>query len=490
MIRILVVEGDDERATHVVDRTAIRIGRDPSNDVVIRNRFVSARHGELRIGAEGLAYEDFCTTNGSRIARGEEILVVGPSNGHRMGLRESDELLLGDLQHPVRLRFDFAPARVFGRRGIVVPPSASRPGEECETREGDTLVLVADRVDCGPMPALQALLARLVSRMAPDQILEALADGLLEALPRATHATAYLLEDGEFRSAAARSRSGSSEARALSRTVRDRVLEKGRAIAFTDLEEGYDLAESLHDGSVRAGLCAPLLDGRRCRGLVQVDCRGGRGATAFQPQDLETLVAFARVAASALSQDALRSQLVRAREQAVAALLAMRGADDAEWLRHAEAVASLGEATCLALGLEPAATRAIRLAGLLHGIGQASCHLPDAAAERACEAAGMLRDLSPLLRHRHERWDGKGTPDGLGGEEIPLGARILAVCDAWEGLVSGRGAGAPQEHAAATRALRGLAGTQLDPRVLEAFTELVTEPDLEAVIAGDEPPAS
>lgn len=80
-----------------------------------------------------------------------------------------------------------------------------------------------------------------------------------------------------------------------------------------------------------------------------------------------------------------------------------------------------------------------------------------------------------LVRHHHERWDGGGYPDGLVGEEIPLGARILAVADTYDALTSNRPYRSAMSHVRAIEILTSGAGTQWDPRVVNAFVACVSE---------------
>jgi two-component system cell cycle response regulator len=91
--------------------------------------------------------------------------------------------------------------------------------------------------------------------------------------------------------------------------------------------------------------------------------------------------------------------------------------------------------------------------------------------ERILAVAPSLRVIARLVRSSHERWDGKGYPDGLAGEAIPLGARIIAACDAYDAIVSDRGYSAPRSVGEAIAELRRHAGSQFDPRVVEALCE-------------------
>jgi diguanylate cyclase (GGDEF)-like protein len=91
--------------------------------------------------------------------------------------------------------------------------------------------------------------------------------------------------------------------------------------------------------------------------------------------------------------------------------------------------------------------------------------------ERILGAAAALRPVAKVVRSTHERYDGKGYPDGLAGEQIPLAARIVAVCDAYDVMTSGRPYQAPIPHEDAIAELRRCAGSQFDPVVVEAFCE-------------------
>ncbi len=89
--------------------------------------------------------------------------------------------------------------------------------------------------------------------------------------------------------------------------------------------------------------------------------------------------------------------------------------------------------------------------------------------ERILAAAPALEPVARLVRASHERWDGSGYPDGLKGEEIPLGARIIAVCDAFHAMTSSRVYQPPVSPTVALDELRRSAGTQLDPYVVKVF---------------------
>ncbi|MFN8131140.1 MAG: diguanylate cyclase [Solirubrobacteraceae bacterium] len=90
--------------------------------------------------------------------------------------------------------------------------------------------------------------------------------------------------------------------------------------------------------------------------------------------------------------------------------------------------------------------------------------------ERILAAAPALAGAARLVRASHERWDGRGYPDGTAGERIPLGARIIAVCDAYSAMTSARPYSAAMDGDAALAELEACAGSQFDPDVVAAFS--------------------
>jgi putative nucleotidyltransferase with HDIG domain len=89
------------------------------------------------------------------------------------------------------------------------------------------------------------------------------------------------------------------------------------------------------------------------------------------------------------------------------------------------------------------------------------------------ESTASLRLLAPLVRSHHERWDGKGYPDGLRGDQIPWQARIIAVCDAVEAMASDRPYHRGRSLPEITSELKRASGNQFDPQMVKAFVPLL-----------------
>jgi diguanylate cyclase (GGDEF)-like protein/putative nucleotidyltransferase with HDIG domain len=160
---------------------------------------------------------------------------------------------------------------------------------------------------------------------------------------------------------------------------------------------------------------------------------------------------------------------------------------------HSLGVASLAEQTARVLGLDHGEVEAVRLAAELHDVGKVA--IPETIlnkpgplddleweymrrhsviGERIIAAAPSLQRVAKMVRASHERFDGGGYPDGLAGEDVPLGARIVAVCDAYDAMVTARPYSPAQDIAAALAELQRCAGAQFDPVVVEAFCEVLT----------------
>lgn len=99
---------------------------------------------------------------------------------------------------------------------------------------------------------------------------------------------------------------------------------------------------------------------------------------------------------------------------------------------------------------------------------------------------GLLGEIGELVRSCHERWDGQGYPDGLAAEEIPLTARIVFACDAYNAMTTDRVYRAALPLEEAVQELTRNAGTQFDPVVIDALVEVVEEGEPLAASADDE----
>jgi diguanylate cyclase (GGDEF)-like protein/putative nucleotidyltransferase with HDIG domain len=184
------------------------------------------------------------------------------------------------------------------------------------------------------------------------------------------------------------------------------------------------------------------------------------------------------------------AQLAGGHGEVIAALASTIGERDPHTGDHSESVAELAASVGEVLGLDRERAGELRTGALLHDIGKVG--VPDeilqkpgpleerewavmrqhpVIGERIIRAIPGMGAVARIVRHGHERWDGKGYPDGLSAEEIPIEARIILACDAYHAMTSDRPYRAALTHEKAIAELGANAGIQFDPRVVEVLTE-------------------
>jgi HD-GYP domain-containing protein (c-di-GMP phosphodiesterase class II) len=152
--------------------------------------------------------------------------------------------------------------------------------------------------------------------------------------------------------------------------------------------------------------------------------------------------------------------------------------------RHCEQVMIYATEMARAAGLRPGEIEAVRNAATLHDVCKAVAPTPQTDKEasphrHALDASALLREMRLLdleelyVRHHHENFDGSGGPDALKGKAIPVGARILAVADAYDALGTQK---PPLDEATIAEQLRLMAGTRLDPEIVELFLRIREAP--------------
>jgi diguanylate cyclase (GGDEF)-like protein len=219
----------------------------------------------------------------------------------------------------------------------------------------------------------------------------------------------------------------------------------------------------------------------------------GKNQVRVYRRDVVNLAQLTRLAAGIAGSDRA------ARYRAAASLAKAVDARDAYTGSHSERVSELAARIALRLGLDAEQTELTRLATRLHDLGKLA--IP----EEILRKPGMLSEAERLVLerhprigfemleslgvdpvadwvlHHHERWDGTGYPDGLRGEEIPLGARIIFVADAYDAMTSDRVYRQRLTDEEAIAELLSCAGTQFDPSIVAAFVEEFSDVTVDAV---------
>jgi putative two-component system response regulator len=267
--------------------------------------------------------------------------------------------------------------------------------------------------------------------------------------------------------------------------------------------DGYEVTRRLRSHLRTVTVPIILLTGRT--GLEDVVEGLDAGADDFLSKPFRQPELLARIR-SALR---LRQALVRmdAAHTAVAALANAVEAKDPTTERHCQRLANLAARLGAQAGLEGIELEAVAYGALLHDVGKIG--VPESIltkptpldtdewelmrrhpeiGERICEPLSSAGLFAPIVRHHHERWDGRGYPDGLRGEAIPLGARIVGIVDSFDAMTHDRPYRRGMPAALAVNELWREAGGQFDRALVPLFV-LELERDAE-VVAAELPPSA
>ena len=284
----------------------------------------------------------------------------------------------------------------------------------------------------------------------------------------------------------------------LSRTVVNDVIEKGIS-AFTDdalTDQRYVGGESIVRQRIRSVMCAPMRTTDTILGVLYVD---SLKAKEFSEAELELLAAVGNQAGIAMHRARLMAEVERLFLDVMKAIASIIDAKDGYTHKHSERVAAFGVRLAQQLGFDAESRAVVELSGLLHDVGKIG--VPDAILNKPgkltdeefsemrmhpLHGARILSNIQsqkvvnliPGVKYHHERWDGKGYPEGLKGEEIPLLGRLLGVADFLDALTSDRSYRKGLTLEEALNMVKDLEGKAFDPVVVKAAVELHSRGEL------------
>ena len=265
------------------------------------------------------------------------------------------------------------------------------------------------------------------------------------------------------------------------------VMTTGEPVAIEDLE-GHSARSTKHGR--RSAICVPIGDVEGLLGVLNIARRSP--CAPLDRSDLQTLQSLARFTAIMLRRERTSDGRQDRYFGTLESLAAAFDHRDREATASSRRVWELAGQLGSAMHLPPHDLEALRVAALLHDVGMTSAaqvvgvsgrplstvewgmlKMHPAAAVGILERVPALADVVPIVRHHHEHWDGSGYVAGLAGEEIPLGARILAVADAYVAMTSQRPYRDPLSSGEALAELSVKAGSQFDPAVVHVLAEQV-----------------
>ncbi len=270
------------------------------------------------------------------------------------------------------------------------------------------------------------------------------------------------------------------------------VFRTGIPKLVDDVQRHPDYIPGIHNG--RCEMACPLIARGKILGVLDAE---GEAPGCFGDHDFVLFSTFASQAAVAIRNAQILERKQAIYYQTISSLANALEARDSYTRGHSERVTRIALNIGRRLGVSETEQDVIRQAGLLHDIGKIGIAdgLLNKPARLSVEERGeiehhpqfgnnilgqlkFLKEASKAILHHHERWDGAGYPSGLFGPEVPLVARIIAVADSWDAMVSDRPYRDALSEEAAVEELLTNAGRQFDPEVVRAFLATIGREDL------------
>ena len=497
----LVVRAGKEPGRTVALSTgeAITLGRLKGCDVVVDDEAASRRHCTITGRDGACVVTDLQSANGTFLNE-RRITASDLSKGDKIRIGSTViEMLGADVDEPGRGSPGTASLSLVESRSNTLVQRAVDPTKleflsQVYKRKDEAELLVSAQRYLTTLHKVSDILSRASS-------VEALFDSILSAILEVSGGdrAAILMRPAgatgnEVDMVAVRTRDeGKSSGQVmLSRTVVNDVIEKGIS-AFTDdalADERYVGGESIVRQRIRSVMCAPLRTTEAILGVLYVD---SQQAKEFSPAELELLAAVGNQAGIAMHRARLMAEVERLFLDVMKAIASIIDAKDGYTHKHSERVAAFGVRLAQQLGFDADSRAVVELSGLLHDVGKIG--VPDAILNKpgklTAEEFSEMRmhplhgarilsniqsqkvvNLIPGVKYHHERWDGKGYPEGLKGEEIPLLGRLLGVADFLDALTSDRSYRKGSTLEDALQMVRELEGKAFDPVVVKAAVDL------------------
>jgi HD-GYP domain-containing protein (c-di-GMP phosphodiesterase class II) len=280
----------------------------------------------------------------------------------------------------------------------------------------------------------------------------------------------------------------------LSRSLLDAALE-GEPVRYLKEQLVDEQVQSIMHHNIDEAVCIPIKLGSTVVGCIYLDNRNGLNNGKSSEEDIEFCKALAEIAMLAISNlKRLDIELRHAEERhsfllgTVSALVSAIDAKDTYTCGHSERVAWLSKELAAKLGLDATTVEQIHICGLVHDIGKIGisesilrkpAKLTDkefdlirahpVIGENILKDVFQLKPVLPGVRSHHERWDGKGYPDGTHGEETPMFGRILGIADAFDAMCSSRAYRKKLDRKEVLDEITACSGSQFDPELVRLF---------------------
>lgn len=475
----------------------LTLGRLKDCDVVVDDESASRRHCTITARHNVAALTDLQSANGTFVNDARITTVdLAPGDKVRIGSTVFEMTTAGDAASPAPSSSDHASLSLVDAHGKTLVQRAVDPTRleflsQFYKRKDESQLLESAQKYLTTLHRVSDLLSRAAS-------VEALFDSILSAILEVSGGdrAAILMRNKDTSRVdlvAIRAQDGNAPGSVtVSRSVVNDVLEKGIS-SFTDdamADDRYGAGESIVRERIRSVMCAPMRTTDEILGVLYVDSQMTRE---FSEAELELLAAVGNQAGIALHRARLMAEVERLFLDVMRAIASIIDAKDGYTHKHSERVAAFGVRLARHLGFDADSRSVVELAGLLHDVGKIG--VPDAILNKPGKLtddefremrlhplhgarilsniqSAKIASLLPGVKYHHERWDGKGYPEGLKGEEIPLLGRVIGVADFLDALTSDRSYRKGSTLEEALQMMKDLEGKAFDPVIVKAAVDL------------------
>lgn len=488
--RIVILSGPNKGKSFPIENT-LSIGRNPENDIQLDDLKVSRKHCIITRDARGILLRDLGSGNGT---------FVGDQRIVEYKLNHGDIIRVGTQE----LRFECEPSDAEGTPRVGRTHDTSvrfdhTAAEQVESADAASVyatffqapkeTLGADKLSetHRRLRAVYAANHIIASERDLNRLFHRIMEQIFDLVP--AHNGVIMLRDNESGDLVTEFvRSGSPEGVVISSSIVKRAFDNGEAVITVNAaaDSRFDARASIITQNITSAMCVPLIHQNERLGIIYVDTRGTQNA--FVAGDLELLVALAGAAAVAIRNAQYVRQLERAYQDTLIVLANAIELRDHYTVGHTWRVTNFSVEIARELGWSEEKLKEVQMGGVLHDVGKIAVDdavlrkpgkltdeeyekikiHPERGARLLMDVA-FLRPLIPYCLYHHERWDGKGYPYGLKGEQIPIEGRLVAVADTFDALTSNRPYRKGLSPDVAVAEIEKGKGTQFDPVCADAL---------------------
>lgn len=497
-MKLICLEGPEKDTTWELSSSRTIIGRDPLCDIVISDRKSSKIHAEVVFEDGTFVFYDKASRNGSFINNFKEM---------RRQLVPGDRIRIGDTT--IKVFDDPAPASIAWQQEdpfqtIEIPLDRLRSQVEDivsahqATHKKHPVYLTEEPVQTARLiknlETVYEIGKAINSFQSLDELLDQLGQTLLDVFNEAQRLCILLKGNGtDFEPNLIKTRPDiPEEPFQICWSIVNKAVEQKTGILAKDASHDarFDASESAMAMSLRSLMCVPLVNKTAVLGVIYLD--NCQKPDCFDENDVALLSAIANQSAVAIDNARLYHGIQKAHHEVILALMNTVEAKDPYTRGHSQRTSRYALGIARAMGLGTEECDKIKTAAELHDIGKIgvrdliigkdsplstmefhSIQSHPLMGEKILGPIEYLNFTFPMIRYHHENYDGTGYPVGLKEEQIPLGARIIRLADAFDAMTTKRPYNDPVDFKEALEICKASRGKEFDPDVVDALVRFI-----------------